>query len=211
MVDTVRAVAALYLFAHLLQPLIISSYFALEQSEDEEWGIGILLFMYVVFLLCILTSNSADTVSVPNVPVFYVLKIIFALHFIISVTYSYFFSKEGAFSPEHLRRMLAHRKTFLYGIVGNVFLFGWWGRGMWEIALWVCMMTMILFSACIASKQIKLFINNVKQVQGAQSRNKRSKKLKIVKQCIMRASIAVISLVTFVSYALVRAYLLLTI
>ena len=59
--------------------------------------------------------------------------------------------------------------------------------------------------------QEALFINNVKQVQGAQSRNKRSKNLKIVKTCIMRASIAVISLVTFVSYALVRAYLLLTI
>ena len=87
MVDTVRAVVAIYLFAHLLQPLIISSYFALEQSEDEEWGIGVLVFIYFVFLFCILTSNSADTMSVPNMPIFYVVKIIFALHFIISLTY----------------------------------------------------------------------------------------------------------------------------
>ena len=204
-----RALGILYAFAHMMPPFIVASYMALEQPEDEEQGVGIILFCMAAFLFFICTTGSFGMVTFQNTPTLYVVKSICGIWFAFSVTYSYFVCGPDSYPPPgHLKRMLKYRISFIYGIIGTVITYGWWGRGLWEVALWVFMMTTIVLSACIASKQIKFLTRLIKQVPDERNTKKRAKKVKAIKRCIMRIGIAVISLAAMVSFGLVRAYIL---
>lgn len=211
MIDAVRAVSYIYLFAHMMQPLFVAAYLSEKNTENTEWCYFLLsIVMSIVFFFFIFSCNHESTLLIRNSPFVYVFKLLFLVGHIVGIICAYFFPKDfpDPDTRDLLRRMPKYQKAFIYGIIGNVILYGWWGPGLIEVAIWVTIITMVIFSGCIISKQKKIIIL---QMQTNQNKVKLNKKKKIITNCKLRTGIMAIILLGFVTYGLVRAYFLFTI
>ncbi len=205
-----EALSGIYVFSHMMLPLLVVVYLVEDYNSFFEWAICLwVLFVFLILLYCMCISDLASIILLKNSSGMYRIKILLFGSYVYGGILSYFFPKQfpDSYTREILRRMPKYRKAFLYGIVGNAIIYGWWGRGLMEVAIWLTIITMIILSICIIRRQIQIIMLE----RAGQNKYKPNKKKHLMINCVLRTVISSISLFGFTSCGLARAYLLFTI
>ena len=174
-----------YVLSHALFPLIVSTYISKKNSEIFDWSMCYLVVgMAIILLYCSIKTNILYELILENSAIMYRLKAFLLISYIFGGTLQYYFmnKKIQTTNTQIINYINNGRALFIYGIIGNIIVFGWWGRGLMEVALWTVMATIIVWCPFI----IKREYNHIKIMRTGVERKKVAKthgKLKMIGYC----------------------------